>query len=334
VVRTERHVSGFSKLQFCGRGASGCSNITAPYYIIYHGAAGSVLIKKLCSPDRRRYNCHNNFPSSPSSPLHEFRLNTAFSWYTDETQVWFHNKWLFSFVLKILSILFPSVSVPSYIFSLIFLFWEQIKQNLWNCPVSFGFALCLPFIVLYLLSLSFVVSSFIYSLFSFVPFACHIYLFYSFVICHISFSHSNSFIWNLYEIYELACPVHWDHWSVTFRYISQGRASDVAHDNNMDKNIFLSLSSYTAVSTFEFLSILTSYRVFRTPWTSDQPVTSLLPTDRTTRTRNKNTDIHASGGIRTHDSTVIAGFRLRGQCDRLGRSIPHRITGVSTFFIV
>jgi hypothetical protein len=63
----------------------------------------------------------------------------------------------------------------------------------------------------------------------------------------------------------------------------------------------------------------------RTPWTSDQPVTSPLPKHRTTQTQNKRihiTNIHALTRIQTHDPNVRASehsscFRLRGYCDRL-----------------
>jgi hypothetical protein len=46
-----------------------------------------------------------------------------------------------------------------------------------------------------------------------------------------------------------------------------------------------------------FFPFLNSYTVGRPPWTGDQPVKRPLPTCRTTQTKNKRTDIHASKGF-------------------------------------
>jgi hypothetical protein len=56
----------------------------------------------------------------------------------------------------------------------------------------------------------------------------------------------------------------------------------------------------------------------RTPWTSDQPVTSSLPKRRI----NAHTDTHVLSGIRTYDLSVRTSednscVRPCGQCDRL-----------------
>jgi hypothetical protein len=70
-----------------------------------------------------------------------------------------------------------------------------------------------------------------------------------------------------------------------------------------------------------FFSFLILYIVGRTPCKGDQLVARSLPTHRTTHTQNKNTDIHAFSGIRTHDPSVQTNednscLRPRGHCDR------------------
>jgi hypothetical protein len=70
-------------------------------------------------------------------------------------------------------------------------------------------------------------------------------------------------------------------------------------------------------SLFQFLN---PYRVGRTPWTGDEPVSRSLPTHRT-RTQNKGPDIHASKGIRSYDPSVRASengswLSPRFQCDQ------------------
>jgi hypothetical protein len=66
-----------------------------------------------------------------------------------------------------------------------------------------------------------------------------------------------------------------------------------------------------------YFSFLILHTVGRTPSTGDQPVARPLSIHRTTH----NTDIHASGGIQTHDPSVRAGkdsscLRPGGHCDR------------------
>jgi hypothetical protein len=53
------------------------------------------------------------------------------------------------------------------------------------------------------------------------------------------------------------------------------------------------------VKRFVSLQLLNPKTVGRTPWTGDQPVTTLLSTDD--NTNRKNADIHALSGIRTHN---------------------------------
>jgi hypothetical protein len=71
-----------------------------------------------------------------------------------------------------------------------------------------------------------------------------------------------------------------------------------------------------------FFGFLILYIVGRTPWTGDQSVTRPLPIHRTTQTHNKCIVIHASSGIRIHDSRVRASedsscLRPCCHCDRL-----------------
>jgi hypothetical protein len=56
-----------------------------------------------------------------------------------------------------------------------------------------------------------------------------------------------------------------------------------------------------------FVSFVITYTVGRTLWTGDQPFAKPLPTRRTIHTEQTHTDIHASSGIRTHDSSVQVG---------------------------
>jgi hypothetical protein len=80
--------------------------------------------------------------------------------------------------------------------------------------------------------------------------------------------------------------------------------------------IYLSMAlRHFVVDLCRFFSFLILYTVGRTPWTGDQPVARPLPTHRI------NSDIHASNGIRIHDSSVRAGedcscLRPRSHCDR------------------
>jgi hypothetical protein len=74
------------------------------------------------------------------------------------------------------------------------------------------------------------------------------------------------------------------------------------------------------VGPWPLFSFLILYTVGRTPWTGDKPVARPLPIQRTTQTEQTHIDIHASGGIRTHDASVQAGedsscLRTRGHCD-------------------
>jgi hypothetical protein len=59
-------------------------------------------------------------------------------------------------------------------------------------------------------------------------------------------------------------------------------------------------------------------KVRRTPWTGDQPIERPLPTQNNTNTEEKRTDIHASSGIQTHESSVglAEGNHACGHCDR------------------
>jgi hypothetical protein len=59
-----------------------------------------------------------------------------------------------------------------------------------------------------------------------------------------------------------------------------------------------------------------------THWTGYQPVAEQLPTQDNTNREKKQTYIHASSEIRTHDPSVQASkdilcLRTRGLCDRL-----------------
>jgi hypothetical protein len=91
-------------------------------------------------------------------------------------------------------------------------------------------------------------------------------------------------------------------------------------EHTLSLSLSLSLWLYNPLDLGRFSSFLI-YRVGGTPWTGDQPVARPLPTHRTTQTQNKRTDIHASGGIRTHDPSVRAGedstcLRPRDHCYR------------------
>jgi hypothetical protein len=54
----------------------------------------------------------------------------------------------------------------------------------------------------------------------------------------------------------------------------------------------------------EFVLLVCTYRVGRTPWTKDRLITKPLPTHRTTKARNKHIGIHSSSGIRTQYSSA------------------------------
>jgi hypothetical protein len=74
---------------------------------------------------------------------------------------------------------------------------------------------------------------------------------------------------------------------------------------------------YSPCASWPLFQFLNLYRVGITPWTGDEPFARPLPTRRTTQTQNKLTDIHASSGIRTHDSNIRAGedgLCLRPRC--------------------
>jgi hypothetical protein len=94
--------------------------------------------------------------------------------------------------------------------------------------------------------------------------------------------------------------------------------------------VFISLSLSVALQPLWTLAAFSVnlYTVGRTPWTGDQTVSRTLPTQRTTQTQNKYTNIHASSGIRTHDPSVRADedgscLRLRGHCDRPSLYVGH-----------
>jgi hypothetical protein len=73
-----------------------------------------------------------------------------------------------------------------------------------------------------------------------------------------------------------------------------------------------------------FSSVINFFTDGRNPWTNNQAVARPLPKHRTTQTQNKRThtsNIHALGGIRTHDPSVrvredSSSLRQRGYCDR------------------
>jgi hypothetical protein len=101
-------------------------------------------------------------------------------------------------------------------------------------------------------------------------------------------------------------------------------------------SIYLSLYLwlYSTCGTWPLFQFLNLYTVGRTPWTGDQRVARPLPTQITTQTPIKRTDIHASSEIRTYDPSARAGedgsyLRPRGHCDRLkyclARENPNKV---------
>jgi hypothetical protein len=97
-------------------------------------------------------------------------------------------------------------------------------------------------------------------------------------------------------------------------------------------NPFFIHSSYTVLLWCRgFHFSLDLYINGRTPWASDRPVTMPLRKHRTKQTQNKSThtpNIHAVGGIRTHDHSVRASedsscLRPLGNRDRQGINLCH-----------
>jgi hypothetical protein len=87
-------------------------------------------------------------------------------------------------------------------------------------------------------------------------------------------------------------------------------------------NLSLSLSGSTALVDLSRFFTFLLHTVVRIPWLGDQPFVRLLHPRRTNKHRIKRTDIHASRGIQTHDSSVLSGYdasflRPHGHCDRL-----------------
>jgi hypothetical protein len=75
----------------------------------------------------------------------------------------------------------------------------------------------------------------------------------------------------------------------------------------------VALQPLWTLAVFQFLNL---YKVGRTPWTGDQPVSRPLPTHR----KKTHTDIHVSNGIRTHAPSVRevgdgSCLRPRYHCD-------------------
>jgi hypothetical protein len=73
-----------------------------------------------------------------------------------------------------------------------------------------------------------------------------------------------------------------------------------------EQDIYISLYS-PLLDLGRFLSFLILYTAARTPWTGDQAVARPLPTQRTTKSQNKRTEIHGLSGIGTPDPSVRAG---------------------------
>jgi hypothetical protein len=89
---------------------------------------------------------------------------------------------------------------------------------------------------------------------------------------------------------------------------------------SINQSIYLWLYSPLLVLG-QFFSFLIFYTAGRTPWTEGQPFARPLPAHRTAYIQNRRTRIHASSGIRTHDSSSWAGkdsscLSPRCHCDR------------------
>jgi hypothetical protein len=83
--------------------------------------------------------------------------------------------------------------------------------------------------------------------------------------------------------------------------------------------IYLPMSLQNFVVPWPLFRSLILHAVGWTPWTGDQPIARPQPIHRT-KQRIKETNIHALGGIRTHDPSVrasedISCVRPRSHCD-------------------
>jgi hypothetical protein len=109
-------------------------------------------------------------------------------------------------------------------------------------------------------------------------------------------------------------------WNVMVGCCEYDDCSDVS--NSLCFPVALTLQHRASVKRFVSLQFLSPKTVGRTPWTADQPVARLLPTQNNTDTEQTQRDRHALNGIRTHDPSARASedsscLRPRGHCDRL-----------------
>jgi hypothetical protein len=61
----------------------------------------------------------------------------------------------------------------------------------------------------------------------------------------------------------------------------------------------------------QLMAFLILYAIGRIPWTGDQSDAMPLPTNGTTQIQNKNTNIHASCGIRIHNISPEVSSKCR-----------------------